>query len=370
MPTELPREFILLLKDQDGVFTARQAVSAGLRARSVRDRVQAARWQVLYRGIYAAFTGPPSRTAALWAAQLRAGPQAVLSHQTAAELWGLINGPSAVIHVTVPHDRTPEKRGPIPGVIVHRSRALPRARHPVLRPPRTRVEDTVLDLIDGSQTFDEAYAWICRAVGRRRTTAERLLAALASRSRIRRRPEVELALGYAQGGVLSALELRYVTGVERRHGLPSATRQAQVRQATGNRYLDNLYAQYRACVEIDGAAAHPEDEQWQDKTRDRWNAVHQGIETIRIGVQDLIGEERQCRTAADVATWLSRRGPRVGHPCRPGCPLGLLRVLATRIRAYVPAILARGGAGAGVGRGVRRGVWGWRLRRLPCAGPG
>jgi hypothetical protein len=187
MPTELPHEFIRLLKDQDGVFTARQAVSAGLRARSVREQVRAARWQVLHRGVYAAFTGPPSRTATLWAAQLRAGPNAVLSHQTAAELWGLVNGPSAVIHVTVPIDGTPQKRGPIPGVIVHRSRALPGARHPALNPPRTRVEDTVLDLIDGARSFDEAYAWICRAVGRRRTTAERLLAALASRPRIRRR---------------------------------------------------------------------------------------------------------------------------------------------------------------------------------------
>ncbi len=177
--------------------------------------------------------------------------------------------------------------------------------------------------------FDEAYAWICRAIGRRRTTAARIRAALVARPRIRWRQEIELALGYASGGALSVLELRYVRGVERAHGLPTATRQARVRQATGNRYLDNLYAEYRACVEIDGAAAHPEDEQWRDKSRDRWNAVHEGIDTIRIGVPDLINQERQCRTAADVATWLSGRGPKVGRPCGPKCPVGLSGVVPT-----------------------------------------
>jgi hypothetical protein len=233
----------------------------------------------------------------------------------------MLNGPSTLIHVSVPYVSNPERCGPIPGVVMHRSRTLQRARHPVLAPPRTRIEETVLDLIDGARSFDEAYDWICRAIGRRRTTAARIQAALDARPRIRWRREVELALGYAKGGALSVLEFRYARGVERAHGLPTATRQARVRQATGNRYLDNLYEGYRACVEIDGAAAHPEDEQWRDKSRDRWNAVHEGIDTIRIGVPDLTGRERQCRTAADVAKWLSSRGPRVGRPCRPGCPV-------------------------------------------------
>lgn len=330
MTTELPRECLRLLKDQAGVITIGQAVSAGMTARAVRDQVRAGRWQVLHRGVYTTFTGPLTRMSELWGVVLRAGPGAVLSHQTAAELWGLLNAPNAVIHVAVPHDSNPERRGPIPGVVVHRSRSLQRATHPALRPPRTRVEDTVLDLIDGARNFDEAYAWITRAIGRRRTTAVRIEAALAARPRIQRRPDVELALGYARNGVLSVLELRYVRGVERAHGLPPATRQAQVRQASGNRYLDNLYEQYRACVEIDGAAAHPEDEQWRDKNRDRWNAVHEGIDTIRIGVADLMDKERQCRTAADVAKWLSNRGPRVGRPCGPRCPVGLLGVHTTK----------------------------------------
>jgi hypothetical protein len=321
MPAALPPECLRLLDRQDGVIAVGQAVAAGVSAKAVRARVRAGRWQVMQRGVYAAFTGRPSRRAELWAVLLRAGPGAVLSHQSAAEVWGLLNGPGPVVHVTVPHGSNPERRGQIPGVVVHRSRSLQHAQHPVLTPPRTRVEETVLDLIDCARSFDEAYDWICRAIGRRRTTAARIQAALKARPRIQWRQDVELALGYAKGGALSVLELRYVRGVERPHGLPTATRQARVRHATGHRYLDNLYAVYLACVEIDGTAAHPEDEQWRDKSRDRWNAVHEGIDTIRIGVPDLINQERQCLTAADVARWLSGRGPGVGRPCGPGCPV-------------------------------------------------
>ena len=121
------------------------------------------------------------------------------------------------------HGAARQQPGPvreIAGVVVHRSRSLQRARHPALTPPRTRVEETVLDLIDCARSFDEAYDWICRAIGRRRTTAARIRAALDGRPRIRWRHDIELALGYASGGALSVLELRYVRGVERAHGLP------------------------------------------------------------------------------------------------------------------------------------------------------
>jgi hypothetical protein len=333
MSAELPRECLRLISRQDGVLAIGQALEAGLTVEWIRNQVRYGRWQVLHRGVYAAFTGRAPRGAELWGALLRAGPDAVLSHQTAAELHGLTDSRSRLIQLTVPDGKNPDRCGRIPGVIVHRSRSLARTRHPVLIPPRTRVEETVLDLIELARDFDEAYDWICRAIGRRLTTAERLHTALNARPRFRWRRNVELALGYAKGGALSVLELRYVRGVEESHGLPAAMRQLRVSQATGNRYLDNLYAEYRACVEIDGTAAHPEDEQWRDKNRDRWNSVHEQVETIRIGVPGLLDRQRQCETAADVAIWLSGRATPVGHPCsNPNCPVATLCVSTGAIR--------------------------------------
>ena len=320
------------------MITRAQAVSLGLSAETIRNRVRCGDWQQMLVAVYAAFSGSPKRDAQIWAALLRAGPGAVLSHWTAAERHGLLDRPSAAVHVTVPADRHPARWAAIPGVVIHRSRYLEQAVHPALSPPCTRVEHAVLDLIEASATFEEAYDWICRAVGRRRTTPDRLREAMAVRLRMRWRRDIELALGDARDGALSVIERRYAQGVERPHGLPAATRQRRVRQATGNRYLDNLYEEYRACVEIDGAAAHPADEQWRDKDRDRWNAVHRKIDTIRIGVLGLRTAEVQCATAADVATWLSGRGPMVGHPCaRPGCPVPVSRAEQGRARAAPPA---------------------------------
>ena len=288
---------------------------------ALRNRARYGDWQRLLTGVYADFTGIPPREAQVWAALLRAGPGAVVSHWTAAERHGLVDKPGTAIHLTVPADRHPARWAAVPGVVIHRSHLLDQAVHPALAPPCTRVEHTILDLIQASGTFEEAYDWICRGIGRRRTTPARLREAMATRPRMRWRKDLELALGDAPGA-LSVLEHRYVRGVERPHGLPAATRQARVWQGTGNRYLDNLYEEYRACVEIDGAAAHPADEQWREKDRDRWNAVHQKIDTIRIGLRGLRTPAAQCATAADVAAWLSGRGPATGHACgRAGCPV-------------------------------------------------
>jgi hypothetical protein len=321
MATELPPQVRHLLASQGHVIARSQAIALGLDVETIRNRARYGDWQRLASGIYADFTGAPKREAQLWAALLRAGPGAVLSHWTAAERHGLADKPSAAVHLTVPAECHPARSSAIPGIVIHRSRSLDQAIHPAMSPPCTRVEHTVLDLIEVSATFEEAYDWICRAVGRRRTTPARLREAMAMRPRMRWREDLKLAFGDAKGA-LSVLERRYVRGVERAHGLPTARRQARVWQGTGNRYLDNLYEEYRACVEIDGAAAHPADEQWRDKDRDRWNAVHHRIGTIRIGLLGLRTARDQCATAADVAMWLSGRGQATGHPCtRAACPV-------------------------------------------------
>jgi len=322
MPFELSDECLELIALQEHIIARSQGIDLGLNGQTIRNRIRYRDWQQLQRGVYASFTGEPTREAQLWAAILRAGPDAVLSHYTAAERHGLLVQPSPAIHVTVPADRHPARWSKIPGIVIHRSRLISRTRHPLMMPPCTRIEGTVLDLVQAAASFDEAYDWICRAIGRRRTTAERIRAAVDARPKFRWRRDIELALGDASEGALSLLELWYVRGVERQHGLPTAARQARVRQRTGNRYLDNLYEDYRVCVELDGAAAHSADEQWRDKRRDNWNLVRERTVTLRFGFRELRDQAHQCATAAEVATLLSDRGPATGSPCpTPGCPV-------------------------------------------------
>src|SRR6202023_843122 len=104
--------------------------------------------------------------------------------------------------------------------------------------------------------------------------------------KMRWRQEIGIALGDVKAGALSVLEYRYVHRVELPHQLPVARRQARIRHGTGSRYLDNLYEGFAVCVELDGTAAHPADEQWRDKRRDNANTVG-GILTLRFPLRDL-----------------------------------------------------------------------------------
>jgi hypothetical protein len=89
MGRDLPSSWSDLLDHQSRVVSRRQALDHGLTADAIENRLRSGRWRSVHRGVYATFTGDPGREALLWAAVLRAGAGAALSHQTAAELIGL-----------------------------------------------------------------------------------------------------------------------------------------------------------------------------------------------------------------------------------------------------------------------------------------
>ncbi len=163
---------------------------------------------------------PPPRATWLWAAVLRAGPGATLSHLTAAELHKLIDAPAETIFVTVPSTR----RVATPGLLIRTSGRIEQARQPGREPPRTSVEETVLDLAELALTFDDACGWITSACGRRLTTEAKLRAALATRKKMKWRAELGDVLAAAGDGIHSVLEYRYLRDVERAHGLPCSPR--------------------------------------------------------------------------------------------------------------------------------------------------
>ena len=308
-----------LLDLQDGVISRAQALEAGMGPIAVRSMVRAGRWQPLHRGVYATYPGQLRRSSAMWAALLRAGPDAVLSHLTAAELDHLVppdsQGAPPVIHVSVPRER---HVSPIAGVVLHRRAGLSQARHPAAQPPRTRIEETALDLALGARTLDDAMAWLARACGNRLTTSARLEAALTVRPRARWRRELAAALADVGAGAHSILELRYLRNVERPHGLPAGRRQAKARSGARSAYRDVLYEQFGVAVEADGAVAHPFEARWRDQERDN-AAGAGGIITLRYGWAVI--SERPCWVAAQVGAALRRRGwAGPVRPCGPGCP--------------------------------------------------
>jgi Protein of unknown function (DUF559) len=313
--TELPDRCQRLLRLQRGMIATWQAEYADLSAAAMKNLVRAGRWHRLHRGVYAAFTGEPPRDAVLWAAVLRAGPRSLLSHETAAETYDLVR-PSKLVHVTIPQT---QRLKPIRGLVIHRSgRDLERIRGSGL-PPRTMVEETVLDLAQAAADFDDVVALLARACQRRLTMPVLLRQSLDARPKSRWRGEIHEAIGDVASGVHSPLEHRYLRNVERAHGLPAGDRQTHAIQDGHAIFRDVRYRKYRVVVELDGVASHPAEKRLEDKRRDN-AAAAQGLVTLRYGWSDVT--KRPCQTAAEVAETLRGRGwTGQLRRCGPDCQL-------------------------------------------------
>jgi hypothetical protein len=241
----------------------------------------------------------------------------MLSHETAAGLHGLIEKASDPIYVTVPSQR---HLVAVTGVSIHRSARAVEARQGHSYPPRTRVEETVLDLTQTAVTFDDVCGWVTKAFARDLTDETRLRAAMGLRTKLRWRADLAELITVAAGGDHSVLEYRYERDVERAHRLPVPSRQVPFTGPGGRRgRRDRVYQDYRVVVELDGQVAHPIEERWRDKARDNAAAVA-GQRTLRYDWTQV--RRHPCETAAQVAKVLRQHGwqgwPR---PCSPGCPV-------------------------------------------------
>lgn len=303
-----------MFDEQAGAVTRRQLIEAGVTEETVRAHLRAGRWRRAFAGVFWTFSGPPSRSATLWATLLTAGRGAVFSHETAAELLGLLDQPAETIHVSLPSDRRVRA---LPGVRLHHRSPAPVAM-PARDPARTGVVDTVVDLTQRAETVDDAISWLVRACGRRLTTPARLHAGIETRPRLRWREALVTAVADVESGCHSLLELRYLRDVERPHGLPAGSRQRRRTAGRATAYRDVEHEEFALIVELDGRAAH------LDPRRDRWRdnaAAAQGWSTLRFGWADV--NVRPCETAVVVAAAL-RQGGWTAAPTRCGATCRIL----------------------------------------------
>lgn len=294
--------FVELRQAQAGVVARQQLLDLGWTASTIAHRVSSGRWQVLHPGVYATFSGSYGFDVRLWAALLHAGPGSLASHQSAGLLQRLVDAEPAVVDVTVPNAH---QVSPRPGVKVHRSRHAAARRRSVASVPQTRVEETVLDLVEASRTPDEVVRWLTRACQRRLTTPDRLLSAARGRARMRGRQLLAEVICDVADGVASPLERRYHRDVERAHGLPAGEMNPWVGVRGTSRYCDVRYAAFALRVELEGLAWHPEDQRWRDARRDNLGALA-GDVVLRYDWRAVAGHS--CETAAEVAAVLASRG--------------------------------------------------------------
>ena len=128
---------------QHGVVSRGQLLSLGLARGAIQRRLEAGRLHLVHPRVYAVgHTAVAGR--GLWmAALLACGPGALLSHLSAAALWGLLQTTGQLIDVSVPDRRDRSLRG----IRLHRPRSLPGSdatTHEGI--PTTTVARTLLDL--------------------------------------------------------------------------------------------------------------------------------------------------------------------------------------------------------------------------------
>jgi very-short-patch-repair endonuclease/predicted transcriptional regulator of viral defense system len=134
-----------LATEQHGVVSRQQLVALRVHPDAIKHRIARGRLHRLRRGVYAVGSPQVSREGHWMAALLCCGAHSVLSHRTAAELWGLQIGQRSErqpVDVCVPG----EQRYRRAGIRIHRSVRLPAAdlthrnRLPVTSPIRTLID--------------------------------------------------------------------------------------------------------------------------------------------------------------------------------------------------------------------------------------
>jgi very-short-patch-repair endonuclease len=109
-----------LVKRQHGMVAHRQLRELGLGRSSIRWRVKSGRLHPVWRGVYAVGRPEMSRHGRWMAALLACGPGAVLSHGSAAELWGFGSESRGLVEVSLPAGM----RSRLPGIRAHRRAVL------------------------------------------------------------------------------------------------------------------------------------------------------------------------------------------------------------------------------------------------------
>jgi very-short-patch-repair endonuclease len=234
---------------QRGLITRAQLLEAGVGTGGIAHRVRVGRLHRVVRGVYV--VGHPSLPpgARELAALLAVGPDAVLSHRSAAAMWGLLRVPAWPVEVTVLGNRARTRRG----LSVHRTTTLNtddrRVKDglPVTAPLRT-----LLDLAEVVETRELEQA-VAEAQTKRLVTHERLLAYIAGKAGRRGAAPLRALLRREGGPAFTRSEAeRLALALIRSAQLPPPSVNAR---AAGYE-VDFLWPEPRVVVELDGYVFH------------------------------------------------------------------------------------------------------------------
>lgn len=289
---------------QHGVVARRQLLEAGVSAQQIKVRLRGGRLHEVHRGVYLVGHVVPPPYAREQAALLACGPAAVLSHRSAAALWGLLSyPPTAPVRLTLPPGRSADR----PGLAIHRlclEGRDTRRRHglPLTSPPRT-----ILDL--AAELARAALERLVAEAAYRRLAGEgELRDQLARNPRKHGAPALRAVLDLPGGPrrTRSPAE-RAMLRLLRRAGFNGYETNARI----GGYEVDILWRDLQLAVEVDGYEAHSGRVAFE---RDRLK-----IATLKArGVDVMPVTGRQIRDDPDGVAARLRRAVAAARRMRPG----------------------------------------------------
>jgi hypothetical protein len=263
---------------QHGVVARWQAIGLGLGSDAIAYRLAVGRLHDIFPGVYAVGHRAIGREGEWMAAVLASGEGAVLSHRSAAVLWGL-RVEAAEHEVTIPRST-----GHLPGLRRHRSALLPDEIAVKDGIPVTCVARTLFDIAACVSAWE--FERGLREAEFLRLPQVPALEEVYRRRRGRRGAKLVgstlVSLSRLPGGASrSSLEDRFLRFI-RRVGLPLPETNVPLRFGSAKYQADCVWREHRLIVELDGHRAHGTRSAFeQDRERDRRMQVD-GWRVIRV----------------------------------------------------------------------------------------
>ncbi len=260
-----------LARRQHGHVARWQLLGLGVRQGLIQGRLESGAWSSVHKGVYCIGPRRDDPISRAHGAVLACGRGAVLSHESAASLWGLLPRWEFPLQVTA------ERRRERPGITTHRCPSL-NARdvtHQHGVPTTTRAR-TILDLAPRLTKKQ-----LTRLVNDERREGRIRRAALQDViARNPLHPGTKLVRPFAEtttNPTNSAFEDDFLVFIEK-YDLPTP----QINVLVNGRRVDAYFPEHRLIVETDGWEFHNDHEAFEDdRERDAEN-LRSGIATVRI----------------------------------------------------------------------------------------
>jgi very-short-patch-repair endonuclease len=286
---------------QHGVVARRQLGALGVGRGAIDRRVQRGRLHVVHRGVYAVGHRALTQHGHWMAAVLAAGLGAMLSHHSAAALWGIRPTSRARIDVTVPRTLHATKHLHPHCAVLPQDEVATHQGIPVTTAARTLLDlAATLDLRQLERAFNEAEV--------QNLGAETSVADLLDRyPHHRGTTNLRTLLLNARSSTRSELEAEFLAFLDH-HRLP----RPETNTIIEGMEVDAAWREHHLIVELDGYAHHGTRAAFEaDRRRDR-KLIAAGWTVLRVTWRDLT--ELRHELAAQIRALLSMPPFNPAHP--------------------------------------------------------